>query len=543
MENYKIVLFLCNWGPHGAFQTLQEGGYKIPGEIKMIRIPCTGRISKALLFKAFEMGADGVALAGCSPGTCRYGSGTDNAIKNTEDTREIIEVLGLGRERLRLATFLPDDVEPLQQFLANFVSDIKIMGKSPIVKASPGGDAPEKAFSESGMELLDMAPPTTGETIRKIIEKHDAFACQDCGKCTSSCPLALCGKEFSPRTLVRSLIAGEIDSGNVKNNIWSCLTCGTCYERCPSEVNFPLLIQDLRSVLFNGKESYQTHGGFFHSLMRSMASPGLKQKRWQDLPATIKTNPTSTTLFYGGCAPYFDLFFRNHQQVKNTRALNDALRLLNFFDVTPRILENERCCGHDLLWSGDRDNFTKIARLNADYLNSLGIEKMITACPECYKTFAQTYRENGIKLNFKVIHLYEFLDAELERGAVTIDTPDINFTYQDSCRLNSMDGVRDLPRKLIRRFSNGHFVEMPNNRNTALCCGNSAWIGCDAFSKALQKKRLTQGRNTQSDVMLTSCGKCRIHLGCAMEDPFAGDKLKMELVDLTSVISEHIRWE
>ena len=543
MENYKIVLFLCNWGPHGAFQTLQEDGYKIPGEIKMIRIPCTGRISKALLFKAFEMGADGVALAGCSPGTCRYGSGTVNAIKNTEDTREIIEVLGLGRERLRLATFLPDDVAPLKEFLAGFVADIKALGKSPIVNASTGKAFPEKAFSESGLELFDMAPATTPERIRKIIEKHDAFACQDCGKCTSSCPLALCGKKFSPRTLVGSLIAGEIDSGNVKNNIWSCLTCGTCYERCPSEVNFPLLIQDLRSVLFNRKESHQTHGGFFHSLMRSMTSPGLQQKRWTDLPSTIKTDPESKTLFYGGCAPYFDLFFRNHQQVKNAKVLNDGLRLLNFFDVTPRILDNERCCGHDLLWSGDRDNFIKIATLNGDYLNSLGIEQMITACPECYKTFAQTYKENGIELNFKVTHLYEFLDAELERGAVTIENPDINFTYQDSCRLNTMETVRDLPRKLIRRFSNGNFVEMQNNGNTALCCGNSAWIGCDAFSKALQVKRLTQGRNTESDVMLTSCGKCRIHLGCAMEDPFAGDQLKMELVDLTSVIADHVRWE
>ncbi|MFK5953530.1 MAG: hydrogenase iron-sulfur subunit [Desulfobacterium sp.] len=543
MENYKIVLFLCNWAPHGAFQDLQEDGYKIPGEIKMIRIPCTGRISKALLFKAFEMGADGVALAGCAPGACRYGSGTDNAIKNTEDTREIIEVLGLGRERLRLATFLPDDVDPMKNFLADFVADIKALGKSPIVSAAPGEGFPEKALSEPGQDLLDMAPATTGETIRKIILKHDAYACQDCGKCTSSCPLALCGKDFSPRTLVGSLIAGEIDSENVKNNIWSCLTCGTCYERCPSEVNFPLLIQDLRSVLFNRKESHQTHGGFFHSLMRSMTSPGLQQKRWADLPVTIKTDPESKTLFYGGCAPYFDLFFRNHQQVKNAKVLNDGLRLLNFFDVTPRILENERCCGHDLLWSGDRENFLKIARINGDYLNSLGIEEMITACPECYKTFIQTYKENGIELNFKVTHLYEFLDAELERGAVTIENPDVNFTYQDSCRLNSMETVRDLPRKLIRRFSKGNFVEMQNHGKTALCCGNSAWIGCDAFSKALQVKRLTQGRNTDSDAMLTSCGKCRIHLGCAMEDPFAGDQLKMELMDLTSVIADHVRWE
>jgi len=58
MKDIKIILFLCNWGPYTAYQTLQDKEGKIPTEIKMVRIPCTGRISKALLFKAFEMGAD-----------------------------------------------------------------------------------------------------------------------------------------------------------------------------------------------------------------------------------------------------------------------------------------------------------------------------------------------------------------------------------------------------------------------------------------------------------------------------------------------------
>ncbi|HBD10396.1 MAG TPA: methyl-viologen-reducing hydrogenase subunit delta, partial [Syntrophobacteraceae bacterium] len=60
--------FLCNWGPHAAFQTLQDTCCAIPREVRMVRIPCTGRISKSLLFKAFEMGADGVALIGCQTG-------------------------------------------------------------------------------------------------------------------------------------------------------------------------------------------------------------------------------------------------------------------------------------------------------------------------------------------------------------------------------------------------------------------------------------------------------------------------------------------
>jgi len=42
MEDVKIILFLCNWGPHTAFQTLQDIGSEIPDQVSMIRIPCTG---------------------------------------------------------------------------------------------------------------------------------------------------------------------------------------------------------------------------------------------------------------------------------------------------------------------------------------------------------------------------------------------------------------------------------------------------------------------------------------------------------------------
>ena len=43
--------------------------------------------------------------------------------------------------------------------------------------------------------------------------------------------------------------------------------------------------------------------------------------------------------------------------------------------------------------------------------------------------------------------------------------------------------------------------------------------------------------------MITACPKCRIYLGCAMEDPFAGGELKMELIDLTNIIAKHVCWE
>jgi len=68
-------------------------------------------------------------------------------------------------------------------------------------------------------------------------------------------------------------------------------------------------------------------------------------------------------------------------------------------------------------------------------------------------------------------------------------------------------------------------------------------VGCDTYSKALQVKRLRQAHETGSDLLITACPKCQIHLRCAMEDPFLEKELAMEMMDLTSVMAKTIRWE
>ncbi len=534
MDNFKIILFLCNWGAHTAYQTLQDNGYQIPSEVNMVRIPCTGRITKALLFKAFEMGADGVALVGCGSGACRYGRGTESAENNTEDTQNIIGLLGLGRERMRHAVFLPDESQLLSTFLAEFCEDIKKLGKSPVVPSGTG---------KANFSLL-----TSHFSLHELLSKHDAFSCQDCGKCTSSCPLALSGKEYSPRAIVNAIIRGDADSAQIRKDIRSCLTCGTCYERCPSAVNFPEFIRDMRCHLNLAEDDHcQPHGGFFQSLMRSMTSPALKPDRWSWISKDIRTDPESKVMFFGGCAPYFDAFFKKHHPVNTSGIISDALRLLNFFDLRPRLSDAERCCGHDLLWSGDKENFLQLAKLNVEMIENLGVEEVITACPECYKTLRFDYEAHGIKPGFKVTHLYEFLETEIDKGAIAFNPLDKKITYQDSCRLNRLEGLREYPRKLIHRLSGGQFsekfVEMKDADKSALCCGNCAWTGCDSYSKALQVKRLRQAQDTGADLMITSCPKCQIHLRCAMEDPFLFEELHINMADLTSMIAKMICWD
>ena len=527
-KQMKIILFLCNWGPHAAFLELQDKMADIPDEINMVRVPCTGRIDRALILQAFSRGADGVALVGCYAGSCRYGSGTATAQRNTEDMGKILETMGIDSSRLRNATFLPDDAAGLLNFLQSLTRDIQTLGQS-------------KTNGRDVRPIPTHSP--TPANLQELIAHHDIYACQDCGKCSSACPLALTGKAFSPRAIASAVMVGDLYAEGVRENVWSCLTCGVCYDRCPSAVNFPEFIKDLRS-LYREKEvvGHETHGGFFRSLMHTMTSPEISPKRYRDLPEEIEIDKESKTLFYGGCAPYFDIFFGKHADLKTNQIIHDSLRLLNFFDVKPRLLEDEKCCGHDLLWAGDRKNFSRLAKLNVDRLHELGIERLITSCPECYMTFKTTYPREGVQVNFDVVHMHEFLEEKIESGAVAFEALGRQVTFQDSCRLTRLEDKAELPRKLLARLQTESFTEMKDSGKSSTCCGNCAWTGCDAYSKAMQVTRLKQARDTGSDLLITSCPKCQIHLKCAMEDPFRKDELAIEMMDLTTVIAKTIRW-
>jgi Fe-S oxidoreductase/coenzyme F420-reducing hydrogenase delta subunit len=527
VNDFNIILFLCSWGPHPAYQTLQDRAADIPSEIKMVRIPCAGRISKALLFKPFEMGADGVALVGCPAGSCRYGAGTTNANANEEDTRGILHLLGLGSQRLRLANFMPEDADGLLSFLRDFASEIIRMGKTPV---SP--PAKDKALS-------DLA-----EAARKAIAQNNVYSCQDCGKCSSSCPLTLAGKPFSPRALAASIISGSLSEPTVQKDVWACLTCGLCSERCPSSVNFPQFIREIRSILKGtGSGSAEVHGGFLQSLMRTMASPGVQTRHWDWITHEVRTDPAAKTLFFGGCAPYFDIFFGRHLGVKTTRMITDSIKLLNFFDITPALLPDERCCGHDLLWSGDRENFLALARLNQEAFGSSGAEEIIVSCPECYRTLSVDYPAHGIDIPLKITLLHDLIEREVDKGAVAFTPHGGVVTFLDPCRMRYLPKGRELPRKLIARLKPSAFKEMKEGGASSDCCGNCAWIGCDAFSKALQVKRIAQAKASGADLLVTGCPKCQIHMKCAMEDPFLGPDLTMEVEDLTALIVRSIHWE
>jgi Fe-S oxidoreductase len=377
-----------------------------------------------------------------------------------------------------------------------------------------------------------------------MIVDMSLYQCLECGKCTAACPRRLSGKEYSPRLLVHKVIVEREDESYIENAVWECLTCGMCRELCPSGVDFNSFILGMRTLLAEAKglKGYRAHDGAIHSWMRMMTAPGLRQNRLDWLDPGIQVAKSGDVAFFVGCAPYFNIFFAGID-VDTLAIARDSIRLLNFLDIKPRLLPDERCCGHDLLWSGDVENFETLCRLNYKTFKDAGIKEVIVSCPECFQVLSEHMPRVITGFDIKVTLLLDLLQREMKIGGKSFQPLKKKATFQDPCRLGRMLNRYAGPRELINLIPEMKFLEMENSGKGALCCGNCGFINCDAYSKQIQVKRLQEAKATGADLLITACPKCMIHLTCTIRDPLQrGKKIKMEIRDLISILADQIEY-
>jgi len=370
-----------------------------------------------------------------------------------------------------------------------------------------------------------------------MIATTKAYACLDCGKCTAACPISRYDSGFSPRMLVYDAIH-ETDIEIVHDDrLWQCLTCASCETICTSGVRYGEFIRTLRGdASEQGITGQCTHGGALQSLMHIMASDDLKQNRLDWVPKQLETATTSDTLFFVGCAPYFDSFFSN-LEVKTRRAAQGSLALLNRMGIIPAVSPDERCCGHDLLNSGDIDGFKKLANQNVKEISKTGAKRVVTSCPEGYHTLKVEYPRYLGNTGFEVVHLTELVAEAVAKGELSFNKTKRKVAYHDPCRLGRMSGIYDEPRAILDAIPGLTVVEMSHHRGTALCCGTQSWINCGAINKQLQVDLLKEAKATGADVLLTACPKCQIHLKCAMHDEVLGQDLKIKIQDFAGFVA------
>ncbi len=370
----------------------------------------------------------------------------------------------------------------------------------------------------------------------KLTQKQIEY-CMECGVCTGSCPVSSEISSFSPRQMIRRTTL-EPDKGLVQSReLWSCLGCASCSQRCPVGIDFPEFIcvhrQEARKV---GNLPQESHHGVLQ-LIAELQTRAVKQQRtaWAQKAGIFRD--TGEYFYFVGCLPYFDVTFR-YLNVSPLETARSILTLLNRMGVEPVISNDERCCGHDALWSGDVDLFRKLARWNLEIIKSSGAKTVLFSCPEGYVTFKDHYPKYFGKLPFEVLHMTEFLVRKMPDSTLSFQpSPDGAVTYHDPCRLGRLAGIYEAPRTLLQYIPELRLSEMERNRENALCCGTIAWLECSSCSKALQDSRLQEATQTGAQTLITACPKCQIHFKCAQ----SGTAADLQVVDLYTYLKERLR--
>ncbi len=128
----KIVAFCCHYCAYTAADLAGSMRLQYPPNVRIIRLPCTGKVDVLHLLKAFEDGADGVYVAGCMEGDCHFINGNFRAKKRVQHAKKLLDEIGFGGDRLEMYNMSAAMGPRFAAVAREMVEKIKKLGPSPL---------------------------------------------------------------------------------------------------------------------------------------------------------------------------------------------------------------------------------------------------------------------------------------------------------------------------------------------------------------------------------------------------------------------------
>ncbi|MEM2143483.1 MAG: (Fe-S)-binding protein [Candidatus Thorarchaeota archaeon] len=335
---------------------------------------------------------------------------------------------------------------------------------------------------------------------------RQARLCAACPKmCRHVCPTFFAWRSDSPTPHGRALLIyndlmgfRKLDERSVEV-LYQCLECSHCLTWCLPQVDVASMVESVRSRLVSQhrqpmqltsieEKVVSTHNPF--------GEPHSSRTGWLDSP---QSDGTPITYFVGCTSSY-----REQSIAKSTATL-----LQEVLGYSVRVAQDEWCCGSPLFRTGALESALAQARHNADLINAMDGEMIVTSCPGCFRTLTQDYPRHGVKLKRPVVHISQLMWSR--ENVLPSLSGARRVTYHDPCHLGRHSGIYDEPRSLIRRLTGDGLVEMERSRENAMCCGNGAGLRALAPEKSrlIASERISQARQVGAELVVTSCPFCK----------------------------------
>ncbi len=124
----KVVAFVCNWCTYTGADLAGTSRLKMSPNVRILRAPCSSRISPLFIIKAFERGADGVIVSGCHPGDCHYSTGNYYARRRFAVFGELLDFLGVDAGRVTFSWVSASEDTKWQQVVNDTAARVRALG-------------------------------------------------------------------------------------------------------------------------------------------------------------------------------------------------------------------------------------------------------------------------------------------------------------------------------------------------------------------------------------------------------------------------------
>jgi F420-non-reducing hydrogenase iron-sulfur subunit len=124
----KLLGFCCRWCSYACADLAGTSRQKYPSNIRIIKIPCSGRIDPLFVLKALRLGFDGVMVSGCHPGDCHYQTGNYRARRKMAITKKFLEYMGVEPERVQASWVSASEGGKFAQVVSEVTEDLKRVG-------------------------------------------------------------------------------------------------------------------------------------------------------------------------------------------------------------------------------------------------------------------------------------------------------------------------------------------------------------------------------------------------------------------------------
>jgi len=134
MDSFEplIVAFCCHYCAYTAADMAGSQRLCYPPNIKIVRVPCSGKVDTIHILKAFEKGADGVYVAGCLDGDCHFKNGNIRAERRVKEAQKLLNEIGIGGERLEMVKMSAGMGDRFAEEAERMTQKIHDLGPNPI---------------------------------------------------------------------------------------------------------------------------------------------------------------------------------------------------------------------------------------------------------------------------------------------------------------------------------------------------------------------------------------------------------------------------